>query len=176
MFLKPFCFLFIPTSVAAFLLYFGVGLLIAELTVGFSPVIVTDGYHGGQLEEITEHPFAFLLTISFIFSLLGASWLTVIEPKYKRFQSLQLLILPWIALILTSPLWGVIWSVYHWPPQDFSSLSTMIYYYQYDALFGLRLGWLSAIYSFPINILSYISVCALLFVNKKLFFDKSMKR
>ena len=34
---------------------------------------------------------------------------------------------------------------------------------------GLTSGWLSAIQSFPINVLSYLVFCLLLFVGNKLF-------
>jgi hypothetical protein len=172
-FIRSFCFLFITTDTAAFLLYFGVGFLLIGKVIDFSPVFITDGYHGGSLQEITEHPFTFLLTISCIFSLLGAFWLTAVAPKYGRFHSLQILIVPWIALIITSPVWGLIWSLYNWPPQSFSDTSVMKLYYLTDAIFGFRMGWLSAIISFPINILSYVTVCMLLFINKKLFIHKS---
>jgi hypothetical protein len=172
-FLKPFCFLFITTSIAAFLLYFGLALMTKE-TEYFSPIVVTDILHFGYLREITEHPFAFLLTISFFVSLLGAFWGVAIATNYRRFHWLQLLTIPWIALIVTSPVWGVIWSIYRWPPQSFSDSSTMMLFYRHDAIFGLTLGWLSAIISFPINILSYAIVCLLLFFSKKLFLGKHL--
>jgi len=171
-FLKSLGFLFVTTSIAAFLLYFGVS-LISKWGLDFSPVLITDGYHVGHLQEIAEHPFSFLLTISFITSLLGAFWIVIIAPRYTRFHILQLLALPWIALILTSPVWGIIWSIYHWPPQYFSDSALMLHYYKYDAMFGLRLGWLSAIISFPINILGFATVGGLLFISKKLFSEKT---
>ena len=171
-FVRSFCFLFITTSIAAFLLYFGIGLITGK-TMDSSPIFITDGYHGGSPQEIAEHPFTFLLTISCIFSLLGVFWLISVAPKYVRFHNLQILIIPWIALIITSPIWGLIWSLYRWPPQSFSDPSVMMLFYRHDAIFGLSLGWLSAIISFPINILSYVTVCVLLFINKKLFIYKS---
>jgi len=171
-FFKPFLFLFITTSIAAFVLYFGVGLLIAGMAIGFSPVFVTDGHDAGQFNEITEYPFTFLLTISCIFSLIGAFWLTAIAPKYGRFQFLQILIVPWIALIITSPIWGLILSLYSWPLQTSFGDSEKMLFHLLNALFGLRMGWLSGIISFPINILSYATVCILLFVSRRLFLEK----
>jgi len=170
-FLKPFCFLFIMTGLAAFLLYFSVREMMKQSVVDISPLVITDGYHGGYLREVTEHPFAFLLTISFFSSLFGACWIVAIAPKYKRFHFLQLLLVPWIALIVTSPVWGVIWSMYR-HPRVFSDTSALMHY-RYDAMFGLSLGWLSAIISFPINILSYSTVCLLLFFSKKLFLKET---
>jgi hypothetical protein len=168
-FLKPFCFLFTTISVAAFLLYFGLASMLKESKY-VSPVVITDGYHGAYLREITQHPFAYLLTISFLAALFGASWIVAIAPRYKRFHSLQLLLIPWVALIVTSPVWGVIWSVYR-HPAGFSDASALMHY-RYDAMFGLSLGWISAIASFPINLLSYITVYLLLLFSKKLFWEK----
>jgi hypothetical protein len=167
--LKPFCFLFTTISVAAFLLYFGLASIPKESEY-ISPIVITDGYHGAYLREITQHPFAYLLTISFFAALFGTSWIVAVAPRYKRFHSLQLLLIPWVALIVTSPVWGVIWSVYR-HPQGFSDASAMMHY-RYDAMFGLNLGWISAIASFPINTLSYITVYLLLLFSKKLFLEK----
>ena len=89
-FWKSFSFLFITTSITAFLLYFGVG-LISKNGLDISPVSITDGYHGGHLQDITEHPFPFLLTISSITSLLGGFWIVIIAPRHTRFHNFQLL-------------------------------------------------------------------------------------
>ncbi len=169
-FLKPFCFLFITIGFAAFLLYFGLASMPKESEY-VSPVVITDGYHGGYFREIAQHPFAYLLTISFFPSLFGAWWLVAIAPRHKRFHSLQLLLIPWIALIVTSPVWGIIWSLYR-HPQGFADVAARAHY-QYDAMFGLNLGWISAIASFPINILSYTAAYLLLLLSKKLFLEKS---
>lgn len=174
-FFRPFFFLFTTTSVAAFILYFGVGQLLSGKLIGFSPVIITDGHSAGQLEEITNHPFTFLLTISCVFSILGAFWLTNIAPKYKRLHTLQILIVPWIALLITSPIWGLIWSLYNWPQSSWDG-SQMMFFHYINARDGLRLGWLSAINSLPINILSYTTVCALLFVTRRLFGKTNIER
>lgn len=170
-FFKPFFFLFITTSIAAFLLYFGVGLLLLGRVSDFSPVFVTDGHDAGQFQEITEHPFAFLLTISGIFSLIGTFWLTSIAPKFKRLHFLQILIIPWIALIITSPIWGLILSLYSWPQSSWDDSQMMLFHYL-NLRFGLRMGWLSGIISFPINVLSFATVCILIFVGRKLFLEK----
>jgi hypothetical protein len=172
-FLKSFCFLFASTSVAAFLLFYGTKLMMGN-NPHHSPILITDGYHGYYLWEISEHPFAFLLTIAFFTSVLGTLWITKLAPKYTHYHGLQLLIIPWIALILTSPVWGLIWSIYRWPPQSFTDSSVMMLFYRHDAIVGLSLGWLSAIISFPINVLSYIIVCILLSVGKRTFIDKSV--
>jgi len=170
-FIKSLCFLFITTSISAFPIYFGVSLITNNPYIK-SPVFITDGYHSSSLQAITEHPFPFLLSISFFLSFLGALWIVIVAPKFKRLHVLQLLALPWIAVIVTSPIWGMIWSIYRWPPQSFSDNSTMMLFYRYDAVFGLNSGILSAVISFPINIISYTTVCTLLFISRRLFLEK----
>lgn len=167
-FLRSFSFLFVTTSIAAFFLFFGVRLLQGS-DLYDSPIIVSDGYHSAQLWEIAAHPFSFLLTISMFSALSAALWIATIVPKARRFQSLQALFVPWVALVLTSPVWGLIWSMYRWPPQGFSEASVMMKFYQHDIMVGLTLGWLSAILSFPINILSYATVYVLILLGKRLF-------
>ncbi len=49
-------------------------------------------------------------------------------------------------------------------------------FYRTDAMSGLTLGWLSAIQTFPINILSYIAFCLLLLGSTKLFTIQSLKK
>lgn len=152
------------------MLYFGVESMSKESDY-VSPVVVTDGYHGGYLKEITQHPFAYLLTISFFAALSGACWIAMIAPRYKRLHLLQLVFVPWIALITTSPVWGILWSM-HRHPQGFLDAAARAHY-QYDAMFGLNLGWMSAIVSFPINILSYTAVYLLLLLSRKMFLEKT---
>jgi hypothetical protein len=172
--LKSFSFLFVTTSIAAYLLFFGVDRLQGNYAY-HSPVYIFNGYFGYFLWEIRQQPFAYLLSISFFLSLLGALWLGLVVPRTRRFHALQALAVPWIAMLITSPVWGLIWSMYRWPPQGFSDTSIMMMFYRHDIGVGLSLGWLSAIISFPINILSYIVVYILLLISKRLFLhrDKS---
>jgi hypothetical protein len=171
-FAKSFGFLFVTTSIAAFLLFYIVDLMNGD-TPYHSPVVVYDGYHGYYLWEIAEHPFPFLVAISFFLSLSGAFWVTIIAPKHGHNLNWQILAIPWVALILTSPVWGLIWSVNRWPPQSFLDSSVMMLFYKHDVMVGLSLGWLSGILSFPINVLSYVSVCGLLMINRRLFLFNS---
>ncbi len=167
-FARSFLFLFATTSVSAFALYFGVKYLQGPDQY-FAPIFVFDGWHGSDLSTIAEHPFPFLLSISFLLALLAAAWIAIIAPKTKRYQGLQALLIPWITVILASPIWGVIWSIYRWPPEGFSDPDVMWLYYRHDAMFGLDLGWVSALLSFPINILSFVLTYALVLLSKKVF-------
>jgi hypothetical protein len=134
-----------------------------------SPVVIFGGFRSYNMTEIRENPFPYLLSIAFVFSLLGAYWTTIMAPKHKRHSKLQILVIPWVAVILTGPIWGLIWSVNRWPPGSFTDSDVMMLFYKHDAIDGLNLSWLSAIFSFPINILSYVTVCGLLIVSKRLF-------
>jgi hypothetical protein len=166
--LKSFSFLLVTTSIAAFLLFFGVDWLQGNHAY-HSPVFVTNFCQGYYLSEIREHPFAFLLSISLVSSILGAAWISVVVPKTRRFHALHALVIPWIAVIAASPIWGLVWSMFRWPPGSFSDPSTMMLFYRHDIGVGISLGWLSAIISFPINILSYTAVSLLLLISKRLF-------
>jgi hypothetical protein len=169
LFFKSFCFLLVTAAIAAFVLFFGLKFL-QRNDLYHAPVQVVIGpWSRYNLWEIAEHPFTYLLSISSIYALLGSLWIATIAPKHRRHQNLQALLIPWAAVILTSPFWGLIWSIYRWPPQLFSDSSTMLIFYRHDIEVGLILGWLSAIFSFPINILSYVVSYILLLISKKLF-------
>jgi hypothetical protein len=171
-FFASFGFLFITTSIAAFIVFFGISFIRGNIPFE-SPVYVYDGYFGYSLREIAEHPFDFLLSISFFLALSGAFWVAFFAPYKKRYHSLQALAVPWIAVILTSPVWGLIWSINRWPPGYFTDPDVMMLFYRHDISVGLTLGWLSAIISFPINLVSYSTVYGLLLIAKRLFLQKS---
>lgn len=166
---RSFCFLFLTTIVTAFLLFFAVDFANGAAPNN-APVVVSNGFHRYSLWEIAANPYPYLLSISFFFSFLGAFWVTKVAPRYKNYSYLQIFVIPWLALIVTSPVWGLIWSINRWPPQGFSSSDVMMLFYKHDVMVGLTLGWLSGLLSFPINIISYVAVCGLLVINKKLFF------
>lgn len=165
-FFKSFCFLFVTTGPAAFLVYFGVVWL--QDDPFHAPVSVFNGYFGYELWEISQHPFAFLLSISFLLSLTGSLWLVLVAPRLRRLHTLQALAVPWIAMLLTSPVWGLLWSLFRWHPAGFSAPDVMMMFYRHDIGVGLSLGWLSALISFPINFLSLGTVWLLLMVCRKL--------
>ena len=102
-FVVSFGFLFITTSIAAFIFFFGVRFMMGNAPYE-SPVIVFNGYFGYSLWEIADYPFDFLLSISFFLALSGAFWIAFFAPYKKRHHCLQALAVPWIALILTSRL------------------------------------------------------------------------
>ncbi len=171
-FLWSFLFLFITSSIAAFLVYYGIKLLKIGNNYD-APIRISDGYHGGYLSLVSEHPFPFLISISLILAISGTIWVVSILPKFQRFQFFQTLLIPWISLIIASPIWGLIWSIYQYPPKGFSDSTLMWMYYRHDALFGLRLGWLSALLSFPINIIGYVFAVGLIYLSSRIFVMKT---
>ena len=166
-FLRALLFLFLAASLCAFALFFGLRAL-NHNGPHEAPVLVTDGYHLGCLWLIAVHPFPFLLSISLVLALAGALWITKLRPKTQPGLVLGAFLVPWIALLITSPLWGLIWSLYTWPPASFSNPAVMWMFYQNDTIFGLTGGWLSALVSFPIDLLSYAAAVVLLLVGKRL--------
>jgi len=119
---------------------------------------------------ILETPEIYLSSIAVVSALIGALWTSFIIPKFPRLLWLQILVVPWIAVILTGGIWGLIWSVNQWPAVNFDNYEVVLLYRRTDVETGLFSSWLSAAQSFPLNILSYAVYCGLLFLNKKLFF------
>jgi hypothetical protein len=169
-----FCFIAVGLGIASSLLFNGVKLMIGDNP--YRAVLhINMGFRGYDFREVDNQPFLYLLTITLVSSIIGALWVTFLAPKYKKNYLAQILVIPWISLIVTSPIWGFIWSVNLRSPQYFvehfsnEPQAVMWLFYRTDALSGLKLGWLSAIQSFPINILSYVVFCSLLFASRKLF-------
>jgi hypothetical protein len=171
---KSFCFFVVGLGASAFLLFYGVRLMIGDNPYR-AVVHINMFVRGYELREIDKQPFPYLLTIVLVSSIIGALWMTFIAPKYTQYFKAQILVLPWISVILTSPIWGIIWSINLRNPQYFvehfqsDPKAVMWLFYRTDAMSGLTLGWLSAIQSFPINFLSYFAFCSLLFAGRKLF-------
>jgi hypothetical protein len=173
-FIKSFCFLGFGLSIAAFLLFNGTKLIIGDNP--YRTVIkLSMLYKTIRFREIDLHPLPYLLSIVLISSIAGALWTAFIAPEHGKYIKLQILSLPWICVIITSPIWGLIWSISLRSPQDFieqnphDPKAVMWLFYKTDAISGLTTGWLSAIQSFPINILSYVVFCILLILSKNLF-------
>ncbi|MBI5352026.1 MAG: hypothetical protein HZB50_05260 [Chloroflexi bacterium] len=179
-FFLSFGFLVIGLGVSASLLFSGVKLMIENHAIADvlnirTVLHINMGYRGYDFLEIDKQPFPYLLTIVLVSSITGALWTTVVAPKYVQHFKSQILVLPWISVILASPILGIIWSVNLRSPQYFvehyssDPKAVMWLFYRTDAMSGLTSGWLSAIQSFPINILGYVAFCLLLLMSRKLF-------
>jgi hypothetical protein len=92
--------LFIVSNIAAFSLYFGLRALLNQPPVIiWVPFAHLTFYHD-------QHPVLYLLSISLIFALIGALWLTVIAPKFSRLHQFQMALLPILTVLVTGPVLG----------------------------------------------------------------------
>ena len=180
-FLLSFLFLVSGLGISAYLLFSGVKFMINDNPYR-SVLHITMPFYGYHFGEIDEKPFLYLLSIVLISAIIGAFWITFIAPRFTRYIKRQILVIPWICVIITSPIWGIIWSVNLRNPQYFvehysnDPRAVMWLFYRTDAMSGLTTGWLSAIQSFPINVLSYTAFCLLLFASHKLFLNTAPER
>lgn len=172
-FVQASLFLCLTLGIAASVLFFGVRYLYRDIP--YKTVFRLFGFKGMNFIGVDSEPTLYLLSIVLISSFLGAIWITFIAPIYSGRVRLHILLLPWISVIITSPIFGLLYSIYLRKPADFleqygtNSNDVMWLFYKTDALSGLKLGWLAAIQSFPINILSYIAFCSILLVSYRLF-------
>ena len=145
-FVKSFGFLFLAILIASFAVFYFVLNVFRGVVFGFqdSPIWITLGIRGINFQEILESPFVYLSSISLVSALVGGIWTSFVVPRFSRLIFLQILIVPWIAVILAGPVWGLIWSVNHWPTYDFINYDTMMLFRRTDVVNGLYLSWLSA--------------------------------
>jgi hypothetical protein len=155
--------------IAAFALFYFVRASFRGVIFGpeDAPIWVRLPFRGVNFRDIIEAPIPYLLSISLVASLVGAFWSSFVIPKLSRFIPAQILVIPWIAVVLTGPIWGLIWSVNHWPAEGFTNYETMMLFRRTDIENGLYLSWLSAVQSYPLNIFSYLVYCGLLLINKR---------
>jgi hypothetical protein len=179
--LKSFGFLFIGLGVAAFFLFNGVKLMNGDNP--YRAVVHIDLLlRGYTFKEIDKNPTPYLLATVFVSAFIGALWTAFFAPKYTDLIKAQILAIPWICLFIASPIWGFIWSFNFRSPQYFMEhfsddpKALMWLFYKTDAMTGLSYGWLSALQSFPINILSYVAFCSLLMASRKLFSNVSIHK
>lgn len=148
--------LFIVSSIAAFSLYFGLRGLLNQLPVIiWVPFAHLTFYHD-------QHPVPYLLSISLIFALIGALWLTVIAPKFSKYHRLQMALLPILTVLLTGPIWGMLWVYDDMRAGFFPPFPVMMGYIGWGAKQGLFLGLNGAIASFPLNVVAYVVAYLLL--------------
>jgi len=123
---------------------------------------------GYSFVEIKETPFPYLGSISIVSALVAAFWTAFILPR-SSIKAINILFAPWVALLFTGPVWGLIWSINKWPAEHFHDYDTLMLYRNSDISSGLNLSFFSAMESFPINIFSYVVFCGLLYASMRLF-------
>jgi hypothetical protein len=162
--------LFIAAGAAAFFLYFGMIAL-----RGQSPIIVAIPL-AHIAPYLDEHPIPYLLTIAFIFAVVGALWLMFIMPRFTRFRFLQIMLLPWITLLVAGPVWGMLWTFHDMQAGFFPSFPQMINYLFFGAQQGLLWVLIIALYSLPFSILAYAAACLMLIMFVKRFGPEQPER
>jgi hypothetical protein len=123
---------------------------------------------GYSFAEIKETPFPYLCSISIVSALVAAFWTAFILPGAK-FKAIKIMFAPWVAVLFTGPVWGLIWSMNRWPAEKFQSYETLMLFRKSDITSGLNLSFLSAVQSFPINLISYVVFCGLLYASMRFF-------
>ncbi len=176
-FVKSFVFLLPMLLAASFALFHFVLNVFRGVLFGLdeAPIWLMLGFRGINFLEIIETPAIYLTSIAFVSSLVGALWVGFVAPGFPRWIWLQILIVPWISVLLTGAAWGLIWSINHWPADGFINYDTMMLFRRTDVKNGFLLSWLSAAESFPLNIFSYLTYCGLLMTIKKLFLRNEEK-
>ena len=177
-FFWSFWFLAVGLGIATFLLFNGIKLMIGNNAIQDALNIrtvlhINMGFRGHDFWEIDEQPFPYLLTIVLVSSLIGSLWTARVTSKHTQHFMLQILVLPWISVIITSMIWGIIFSKsfrgLQYLAENFPSNPIKWLLTETNVMNGLTWGWLSALQSFPINVLSYTAFCLLLFASKRLF-------
>lgn len=169
-FIKSFGFLFPTLLAACFALFYFVLHAFRGVIFGLNDApIWLMLFRGVNFQDIFKAPAAYLSSIAFVSSLIGALWTGFVLPRFPRWVWLQILIVPWIAVILSGGVWGLIWSVHQWPADHFENYEVLMLFRRTDIENGLLNSWLSAAQSYPLNILSYGVYCGLLFLSRKFF-------
>lgn len=172
LFLKSLVFLVPSFLLASFAVLYSVLFLFPDyVSLSYNSPIHVSFLRGYSFTEIKETPFPYLCSISIISAMVAAFWTAFILVGSK-FKAIKILFAPWVAILFTGPVWGLIWSINRWPPEKFQSYETLMLFRQSDISSGLNLSFLSAVQSFPINIISYVVFCGLLYASMSLFTRK----
>src|SRR3970040_2116710 len=98
--------MFATSGMSAFGLYFGL-----RAFLGHSPLEVVVPF-AHIAPYLNRYPIPYLLSIAFIFALVSALWYAVITDTFPRFRWFQIAMIPFLVVLLTGPVWGMLW-VYH---------------------------------------------------------------
>ena len=175
---KTFSFLLPTLLVASFTLFYFVLYVFRGIIFGLddAPIWLMFPFRGINFYYILETPTIYLSSIALVSALIGALWVGFVIPKFPKLIWLQILIVPWIAVILTGGVWGLIWSVSQWQASNFENYEVLMLYRRTDIKNGLLNSWLSASQSYPLNIFSYGVYCGLLFLSKKFFLRNNERK
>lgn len=170
LFLTSLCFLIPSFLIAAFAVFYAVLYLFPKYGQfdNNSPIQVLLLIKGHNFIEIRESPIPYLCSISLVSALVAAFWNAFILPGSNH-KLVQILFAPWVSVLFTGPVWGLIWSMNRWPAESFQTFDDLMYFRNYDIGTGLSFSCLSAAQSFPLNIISFAAFCGLLYASTRLF-------
>lgn len=161
-FLKSWGLMFIASTVAAMVLYFGL-----QLALGSSPILVAVPFlHITQYH--TRFPLPYLLAVSLAFSLTSAAWLVAVAPKTTRFRLVHVAALPLLSAFLAGPLCGMIWVYQDMLAGFFPPPSDALRYMLSGARSGFRLAPIVILYSWRLSLPAYLAgISLLIFMMKR---------
>lgn len=167
---KIFGLMFVTAGAAAFLLYFGMKALSGRSPIGIFVLFV----HFAPYHDL--YPIPYLLAIALVFAAVSAWWLVFVMPRFVRLRFLQIMLLPWIALFISGPMWGMLWVFHDMQGGFFPALRQMIDYLLFGARQGVFFALNAALFSVPLNLLAYGAACLLLVMFVKRFGSEQPER
>lgn len=84
-------------------------------------------------------------------------------------------IVPFFAVLLTGPIWGMLWVYHDMQAGFFPDFPRMMEYLLFGAQQGLFFAFNGALFSFPLNILAYAVAYILLLVFSRWFVSEQSK-
>jgi hypothetical protein len=164
--------LFAFTGATAFLLYFGMKAL-----NGQSPIVVFLPFAPLHIKPYhDQYPVPYLLASALVFAVVSALWLVLIAPRLTRLRLLQIILLPWVALLFAGPVWGMLWVYHDMQAGFFPAFPQMIDYLLFGARQGLYFTLDVVMFSLPLNLLAYGAACLLLLMFVKHFVSGQPER
>ncbi|CAG0929362.1 hypothetical protein TFLX_01279 [Thermoflexales bacterium] len=160
---RMFGLMFVTAGATAFLLYFGMKALNGRTPIAIYVLFV----HFAPYHEL--YPIPYLLIIVLVFAIVGALWLIFIALRFIRFRFLQIIVLPWMAVLLASPVCGMLWVYHDMQAGFFPAFPQMIDYLLFGAQQGVLFALNVVLFSMPLNLLAYGVACLLLVMFAKRF-------
>ncbi len=159
---------FVIASIGSFALHFVLWKLPFGDTLAATSLLSMSVAHWLDFYHVSYFSMA-----SFVLALLSATWLVAIVPRFQKLEWLQIAMIPLLALLFAGLLCSVIWEVRsHWMFHDtqhvpFPSVYQVLARIGSGAKRGLVLSPLTALLSFPWNILWYGFACCVIVLTKR---------
>lgn len=171
-FMKSFCFLFPSLAAATFIVFYIVFYFFFsdfEIRRFDSPINYMGLFYSYDFHEIYKYPSPYLGSLALVSAFIGAAWTAFLAPDVPKFKTLQLFLLPWMAVFVAGAAWGFVWSNINWPTQNFGTFDAYRLFRETDIGTGLSMSVISAAQSYPVNVLGYAVYIGLLAASRKMF-------